>query len=60
MMVPDVTVRVAKADIKSEAPSPVSPMPEGLLNPFTRGQVLDLMAFLDAGGNEDAAVYRSK
>lgn len=60
MMVPDATVRVAKADIKSDAPASVSPMPEGLLNPFTREQILDLMAFLDAGGSEDAAVYRSR
>lgn len=58
MMVPDVTIRIPKADIKSEAPSPVSPMPAGLLNPFTRDQILDLMAFLDAGGNPDAAIYR--
>ncbi len=58
MMVPDVTIRIAKADIKSEAPSPVSPMPAGMLNAFTRDQVLDLIAFLDAGGDPDAAVYR--
>jgi putative heme-binding domain-containing protein len=60
MMVPDVTVQIAKADIKSEAPSAVSPMPAGLMNPFTRDQILDLMAFLDAGGNPDAAVYQRK
>lgn len=58
MMVPDVTIQIAKADIKSERPSPVSPMPGGLLNPFTRDQILDLMAFLDAGGNPAAAVYQ--
>jgi putative heme-binding domain-containing protein len=58
MMVPDVTIRIPKADIKSEAPSPVSPMPVGLLNPFTREQILDLMVFLDAGGDPDAAIYR--
>ncbi|ODS52868.1 MAG: hypothetical protein ABS36_15475 [Acidobacteria bacterium SCN 69-37] len=60
MMVPDVTIRIAKADIASEAPSPVSPMPAGLLNPFSRGQILDLLAFLDAGGNPDAAVYQRR
>jgi putative heme-binding domain-containing protein len=60
MMVLDVTIQIAKADIKSEKPSPVSPMPAGLLNMFGRDQVLDLMAFLDAGGNPDAAVYRKK
>jgi putative heme-binding domain-containing protein len=60
MMVPDVTIQIAKADIKTEAPSPVSPMPAGLLNVFTREQVLDLMAFLDAGGNAEAAIYQKR
>jgi putative heme-binding domain-containing protein len=60
MMVPDVTIQIAKTDIKSEAPSPVSPMPAGLLNPFTREQILDLMAFLDAGGDAEAAIYQKK
>ncbi len=58
MLVPDVTVEVAKADIASEAPSPVSPMPAGLVDTFSRDQILDLMAFLDAGGDPDAAIYR--
>lgn len=60
MTVPDVTIQIPKADIKAEAPSPVSPMPAGLLNVFTREQVLDLMAFLDAGGNAEAAIYQKK
>jgi putative heme-binding domain-containing protein len=58
MMVPDVTVEIAETDVKSELPSPVSPMPPGLLNGFTREQILDLLAFLDAGGDPDAAIYR--
>ena len=57
MMAPEVTIDVAEADVKSEEPSPVSPMPPGLLNTFTREQIIDLMAFLDAGGDPDAAVY---
>lgn len=57
MMAPDVTIEIAEADVKSEAPSPVSPMPAGLLNPFTKEQIIELMAFLDAGGRQDAAVY---
>lgn len=60
MMVPDVTIQIAKSDIKAEAPSPVSPMPAGLLNLFTREQVLDLMAFLDAGGNAEATIYQKR
>jgi putative heme-binding domain-containing protein len=58
MMAPDVTVEINQADVKSERPSPVSPMPAGLLNGFSKEQILELMAFLDAGGNPDAAIYK--
>ncbi len=60
MMNPQVTVEVAVADVKSEEPSPVSPMPAGLLTGFTKEQVIELMAFLDAGGDRSAPVYRKK
>ena len=58
MMAPDVTIDIPQADVKSEVPSSVSPMPAGLLNPFTKTQIVELMAFLDAGGRQDAAVYK--
>ena len=35
-------------------------MPVGLLNAFTKDQILDLLAFLDSGGNPDAPVYSKK
>jgi putative heme-binding domain-containing protein len=60
MMNPQATVEVAEADVKSEEPSTVSAMPAGLLNEFTREQVIALMAFLDAGGDRSAAVYKKK
>jgi len=60
MLSPDVTIEIAEADVKSEAPSPVSPMPSGLLNPFTKEQIVELLAFLDAGGDRNAAVYKKK
>jgi putative heme-binding domain-containing protein len=55
---PDATFEIPEEDIVSEEPSPVSAMPVGLLYGFTQDQILDLMAFLDAGGNPDAAIYR--
>ena len=58
MLAPDVTVQIPQADVKSERPSLVSPMPAGLLNQFSREQIINLMAFLDAGGNPDAAVFK--
>ena len=60
MMNPQATVEISQADVKSEEPSPVSPMPPGLLSEFTKEEVVELMAFLDAGGDRTAAVYRKK
>ena len=60
MMNPQVTVEVAVTDVKTEEPSPVSPMPAGLLTGFSKEQVIELMAFLDAGGDRNAPVYRKK
>jgi len=41
---------IRKADIASHRESEVSPMPEGLLDSFTREEILDLLAFLEKGG----------
>jgi putative heme-binding domain-containing protein len=60
MLAPEATVEIAEADVKSEAPSSVSPMPAGLLNELTKDEIVELMAFLDASGDRTAAVYRKK
>lgn len=60
MLSPTVTVELAQADVKSEEPSPISPMPAGLLDQFTKEQIVELMAFLDSGGDRNAPVYRKK
>jgi putative heme-binding domain-containing protein len=60
MLSPDATIEIAEADVVSEAPSAVSPMPPGLLNQLTKEQIVELMAFLDAGGDRNASVYRKK
>jgi putative heme-binding domain-containing protein len=57
---PDETISVPQADIASEEPSSVSPMPEGLLNVFTKEQILDLFAFLEAQGNPDASIFKKQ
>jgi putative heme-binding domain-containing protein len=44
-------VEIVKTQVDTYLPSPVSPMPEGLLDTFTAAEILDLLAFL-----EDAAV----
>lgn len=45
---PDQLTRVREADIETQANSTVSPMPAGLMNGFTRDDVLALLAYLGA------------
>jgi putative heme-binding domain-containing protein len=40
---------IARSDIRSMQPSPISPMPPGLLNRFTQDEILDLLAYLGFG-----------
>lgn len=46
-------VTVKKSQITARALSKVSPMPEGLVNGLQKDEILDLIAFLEAGGNAD-------
>jgi putative heme-binding domain-containing protein len=40
---------IARSSIRSMKPSPISPMPPGLLNRFTKDEILDLLAYLGFG-----------
>ena len=42
---------VAKADIEQRAELAISLMPHGLLNTLTKPQILDLLAYLESGGD---------
>lgn len=42
---------IRKADIKSQQPQRSSLMPTALLNQLSAGEILDLLAFMKAGGN---------
>jgi putative heme-binding domain-containing protein len=44
-----VTERIARSEIEASHPSPVSPMPQGLLDTLTLEEVLDLLAVVRAG-----------
>jgi len=52
-------VEIKKADIKSRMPSKLSPMPEGLLNNFTKEEILDLVAYMESGGKKDHPNFTS-
>lgn len=51
-------VEVLKADIDKRVPSKISPMPTGLVNNFTKDEILDLIAYLESGGKETAAAFQ--
>jgi putative heme-binding domain-containing protein len=51
---------IARARMQGIRPSPVSPMPEGLLNILSKEEVLDLLAFLESGGKADAPAFRER
>ena len=44
---------IKKADITVRQFSKVSPMPDGLVNAFTEEEILDLIAYLESGGNKN-------
>lgn len=52
------TITIKKADIQSRSPSKVSPMPAGLLNTFTREEILDLLAYLESLGDQTHPNFR--
>jgi putative heme-binding domain-containing protein len=49
---------VARGTIRQRESSSVSPMPEGLLNHLQAGQILDLLAFLESGGDPNASALK--
>lgn len=51
-------VKVAKADIEEIIPSTVSTMPEGLISILTKEEVLDLVAYLRAGGDPNDKAFK--
>lgn len=55
---PGDQTEVKVSDLKSRKPSPVSLMPEGLLNGMNQSEVLDLLAFLLSAGDPKNAVFR--
>lgn len=56
---PTYIVKLAKIDIERQEPSPVSPMPPGLLNRLNEKEISDLYAYLLSGGDEKHAIYSS-
>jgi putative heme-binding domain-containing protein len=50
-------IEVKRADVVERKPSKLSPMPDHLIDVLTAEEVLDLIAFLEAGGKKDARAF---
>lgn len=51
-------VKLARQQIEQSRPAKISPMPGGLINVLTRDEILDLVAYLIAGGNPAHPVFQ--
>ena len=49
--------QIGKTGLAKKEISPVSLMPPGLINVLTQDEILDLLAYLESGGNEKAAAF---
>jgi putative heme-binding domain-containing protein len=49
---------IKKRDVAKRAPSKISPMPEGLVNILTKEEILDLLAYIEAGGKREHAAFK--
>ena len=56
---PNNAVRVDRKKIEEMKPSPVSMMPDELLDSLDRGELLDLMAYLLSRGDRDHTMFRA-
>jgi putative heme-binding domain-containing protein len=54
---PDLVETVQRAEIDELLPSEVSTMPGSLLMTYTRDEILDLLAFVQSGGDASHAVF---
>ena len=50
LLTPETVTNVRKRDVEQKIPSKVSPMPAGLVNVLTKDEILDLHAYVEAGG----------
>ncbi|MFO0958741.1 MAG: family 16 glycoside hydrolase [Isosphaeraceae bacterium] len=58
MLDPNGLVNVDRRKVEEMKPSPVSMMPDGLLNTLNEQEVLDLMAYLLSRGDREAPYFR--
>ena len=55
---PNRVVTIPKNQVDEKIPSKLSSMPEDLLNGLNREQILDLLAYMQAGGNPTSPLFK--
>ncbi|MAN38208.1 MAG: heme-binding protein [Opitutae bacterium] len=55
---PNQRTNVVRSEIESMGPSPVSPMPPGLLNMMEKEEIMDLLAYVLSGGKPDHPFFK--
>ncbi|HLY07936.1 MAG TPA: c-type cytochrome [Planctomycetota bacterium] len=50
-------IEIKKSTIEKRAPSKISPMPERLVNTYTKEEILDLLAYIESGGRKDRPAF---
>ena len=46
-----------KSDVKSREAAKLSPMPEGLVNILSKDEILNLLAYMESGGNPQSTAF---
>jgi hypothetical protein len=54
---PSQTTKIQLDDIESEHLTPISTMPERLLDPLSQNEILDLLAYLISAGDHQHPVF---
>ena len=54
---PTEVLKIPLDEIEEKKPLDISTMPRGLLNTLTKEEILDLLAYIEAGGREGHRVY---
>ena len=60
MLDPGKFTAVNRDEVEELIPSPVSQMPQGLVDTLTQKEILDLMAYLRSGGNPDHVAFKQQ
>ena len=59
MMDPSSNTLVDVATLDSIEPSPISMMPQGLVNTMSKDDILDLLAYYISGGDPESSAYKN-